>query len=93
MSKTKNTQIGNGVQMIKETELAQTLGYTRPQVRRLLIRLRPFLKRRGEPLRLCKHDNVVITDLGLTALKRVKELEDLCLTPGEIRAVLREEFG
>ena len=83
----------SNVQMIKDAELAQTLGYTRPQLRRRLIRLRPFLARHGELLRLCKHDHVVITDLGFTVLKRAKELEDLCMTPGEIRAVLREEFG
>jgi len=93
MRKRKNPQESNGVQTIKETELAQMLGYTQPQVRRQLRRLKPFLARHGELLRLCKHDHVVITDLGLSVLKRAKELEDLCLTPGEIRAVLREEFS
>ncbi|MBI3659897.1 hypothetical protein HY230_05430 [Candidatus Acetothermia bacterium] len=89
----KNTSNNDGLHMIKETELAQMLGYTLTQIRRQLKDLRPFLARHGEPLRLCKDDHVVVTPVGLAVLKRAKELADLCLTQREIRARLRAEFG
>ncbi len=89
----KQTQGSNGVRVLKEAELAQMLGYTRTQVRRRLRQIKPLLIKQGEPLRICKNDHVVLTDSGLAALKRVKELEELCLTAGEIRARLASEFG
>lgn len=78
-----------GLHVLTEAELAQLLGCKRSEARRRLRWIAPQL--RGH-IRSCRGARVVMTDEGLLALRRVKELEDLCFSPQEIVDRLQQEL-
>ena len=78
-----------GLHVLTEAELAQLLGCKRSEARQRLRWIAPQL--RGH-IRSCRGSRVVVTDEGLLALRRAKELEDLCFSPQEIVDRLRREL-
>jgi hypothetical protein len=78
-----------GLHALSEAELAQLLGCKRSEARQRLRWLLPHLE--GH-IRSCRGSRIVATDVGLLALRRVKELEELCLSPKEIVSRLDREL-
>lgn len=78
-----------GLHTLLLAEVADLLGCKRSEVRRRLRELAPHLE--GH-IRSCRGSRVVVTDTGLLALQRVRELEELCFSPEEIVERLRAEL-
>lgn len=78
-----------GLHALSEAELAGLLGCKRSEARQRIRWLLPHLE--GH-VRSCRGSRIVVTDVGLLALRRVKELEALCLSPEEIVSQLDREL-